>query len=121
MTGDSTDRAGPRLSDGGLPVETAADGEGTTVSVDEAVERIREPATDVRDSELETALAKLESRGELPERDREAVAALADRLVDRLLAVPESSLREAADAEASAETGSAGDERTVETALELFG
>ena len=108
--------AGPRLSDGGPPAVETTDDESATdeeeVSADAAVERIRERATEVRDSELETAIAKLESHGDLSEHDREAVEALADSLVDQLLAVPESTLREAADAE---------DDRTVETALELFG
>jgi glutamyl-tRNA reductase len=78
----------------------------------EAVERIRERATAVRNEEVETALVKLDSDGDVSEADREAVERLADRLVDRLLTVPEESLRAAAAAD---------DEETVETALELFG
>jgi glutamyl-tRNA reductase len=72
----------------------------------------------VRDAELDTALAKLEARGDLSETDREALEDLADSLVESLLAVPVSSLHEA---DATAEDGSNVDERTVETALELFG
>jgi len=77
-----------------------------------AVRRIRERATAVRNEEVETAITKLDAGGEVSEADREAVERLADRLVERLLAVPEESLRAAAAAD---------DEETVETGLELFG
>jgi glutamyl-tRNA reductase len=77
-----------------------------------AVARIRERASAVREGEVETALAKLDANGDLSDAERETVERLADRLVESLLTVPESSLRAAAAAD---------DEETVETALELFG
>ena len=78
---------------------------------DAAVERVRDRAAAIRDRELETALAKLDARGDLSPAEREAVARLADRLVDGLLAAPERRLRAAADRD---------DAETVEAALELF-
>jgi glutamyl-tRNA reductase len=81
---------------------------------DAARARIRERASEVRDREVETALAKLDARGDLPEDDREAVERLADRLVARLLAAPERGLRAAAE-------GNDHDPETVATALSLFG
>jgi len=113
------ERQGARLPDGGPPDVTRVDGtvdEGP-VPADAAVRRIRDRATDVRDAELETALGKLEARGGLSETDREVVEKLADRLVEGLLAVPVSALREA---DATAERA-ANEDDTVEPALELFG
>jgi len=77
-----------------------------------AVTRIRDRASAIRDGEVETALAKLDANGDLSDAERETVERLADRLVENLLAVPESSLRAAAADD---------DVETVETALELFG
>jgi glutamyl-tRNA reductase len=94
---------------GDEPAGTTAD---AAVEGDAAVERIRKHATAVRDAEVETALAKLDADGDLSATEREAVERLADGLVDSLLAVPEESLHAAA---------AAGDDETVETALELFG
>jgi len=96
--------------DGGS-VERSADGPAED-AVDESVERISERGQEVRDREVERALTRLDAQGDLSPADREAVERLADRLLGRLLAVPERSLRVAADE---------GDEETVETALELFG
>jgi glutamyl-tRNA reductase len=80
-------------------------------SPDEAAARIRERGEAVRDRELATALARLEADDDLASAEREAVKALADRLLDSLLAVPEQSLRAAAEAD---------EEETVRTALSLF-
>jgi|GEM_PF-1384560 len=109
--------------------DVATDGSGPSAAeksesptVDEAVGRIRGRATAIRDRELETALSKLEASGELSPEDREAVADLADRLVEELVAVPESSLRETV-ADGSGENGvdgGDGGDLPVETALELF-
>jgi len=122
----SVDETGPPTTD---ESDAAADGSGVPVheaseppTVDEAVGRIRGRATAIRDRELETALTKLEASGDLSSADREAVAGLADRLVEELVAVPESSLREAA-AAGNSEDGEDRDdsrESPVETALELF-
>jgi len=87
------------------------DGTGDPATAEAAIARIRDRGTTVRDRELETALSQLEARGDPSPADREAVADLADRLVEALLAVPESGLRE----------GDEVDAETVETALELFG
>jgi hypothetical protein len=89
-------------------------------TVDEAVERIHDRATTVRDRELETALSKLEGGDDLSPSNREVVADLADRLVEELVAVPESSLREVSDSETGDSGDDTGTEPPVETALELF-
>ena len=85
--------------------------------------QIRERATTVRDREVETALRKLEASEGVSTADRAAVEALADRLVARLIAVPERSLRvaEEPDPASDGDGGSEIDPETVETALDLFG
>ena len=75
---------------------------------DAALARIRERGERVAESEAEQALARLRARGELSEQEKEAVEALAERLADRLLAVPVAGLQET-------------DGETAEVALELFG
>ena len=115
----ATDGSGPSTAEESEP-PTVEKSESPTV--DEAVGRIRGRATAIRDRELETALSKLEASGELSPEDREAVADLADRLVEELVAVPESSLRETV-ADGSGENGEGGGDGgdlPVETALELF-
>ncbi|NLV10277.1 MULTISPECIES: hypothetical protein [Halomicrobium] len=72
-----------------------------------AIERIRERGESVRDRQVERALSELE----LSEHERDAVERLGDRLVERLLAVPEAQLERAA---------SDGDDETLAAALELF-
>jgi glutamyl-tRNA reductase len=71
---------------------------------------IRDRAESVRDSEVDRALARLDERGDLSAAERAAVERLADRIIARLVAVPERALQAP---EADAET--------VETARELFG
>jgi len=129
MTGaPSASTADPRADD---PPDTAEAGserpDREAPDADAALARIRERAGELRDHEVETALAKLDARGELSAADREAVERLADRLVTRLLAAPERSLRAAADADAESDgregpdSGGRHDPETVETALALFG
>lgn len=77
-------------------------------TVEAAVERIRERGETVRDRQVERALSTLD----LAERERAVIEALGDRLVERLLAVPEEQLRSAARED---------DENEFERALELFG
>jgi glutamyl-tRNA reductase len=79
------------------------------VDAEAAIERIRERGESIAERECEQALGALHAQGEVSEQEAAAVAALAERLTDRLLAVPEEALREASD------------ERTVRVALELFG
>lgn len=82
-----------------------------------AVEQIRAEAAAVRDRQVEHALSRLDADGDLSAAQRAAVETLADRLVERLVAVPERALLDATD-----ETEGAGPDReTVETAVELFG
>ncbi|ELZ22664.1 glutamyl-tRNA reductase [Halosimplex carlsbadense 2-9-1] len=81
---------------------------------DEALAAIHERGAEIRDREVETALAKLDARGDCSAAERAAVERLADRLVARLLSSPERSLRAAAD-------DGEHDPETVETALSLFG
>ncbi|WP_459192151.1 glutamyl-tRNA reductase [Halosimplex sp. J119] len=99
--------------------EAAESADSEPVDPDAAAAHIRDRATAIRDREVETALAKLDAHGDLSAEDREAVAALADRLVARLIAVPAEGLQAAA-----AEEGGDGDRSghaAAETALELFG
>jgi len=79
-----------------------------------ALAAVRERGAEIRDHEVETALTKLDARGDCSAAEREAVERLADRLVARLLSSPERSLRAAAD-------DGEHDLETVETALALFG
>jgi glutamyl-tRNA reductase len=79
------------------------------VDAEAAIARIRERSERIAERECEQALRRLRSEGPLSEREAAAVAALAERLTDRLLACPEEALRETSDG------------RTVRVALELFG
>jgi glutamyl-tRNA reductase len=80
-----------------------------TADAETAIARIRERSERIADRECEQAFRRLRNDGSLSEREAEAVAALAERLTDRLLAVPEEALRETSD------------ERMVRVVLELFG
>jgi len=79
--------------------------------VEEAVARIDERGAEIRAEQLERTLSRLEAAGELSTEQRAAVERLGDRLVERLLAVPRESLRDAAED---------GDGEAVATALSLF-
>ncbi|PCR92370.1 glutamyl-tRNA reductase [Natrinema ejinorense] len=76
---------------------------------DEAIAAMYESAERIKDREVETALSHLE--GEVTDDQREVVEAMADALVNQLLAPPTKSLREAAAED---------DWSTIHTALQLF-
>lgn len=92
---------------------TATDGDPSRDDhrVEEVLAGMYAGAEETKRRELETALGKLDHHGELTPEKREAVAALADALVARVLASPTASLRDAA---------ARGDHETVETAVALF-
>jgi glutamyl-tRNA reductase len=78
---------------------------------DEAIGAMYENAERLKESEVETALRKLEAQGDLTPEQRETVGSLADTLVNQLLAAPTKSLREAAAED---------DWTTIHTAMQLF-
>jgi len=78
---------------------------------DEVIAAMYEGADAVKTAELDRALDQLEAEGDLSDGQREAVAAMADALVNKLLAAPTSSLRDAAAED---------DWTTIHTALQLF-
>ncbi|MFB6150250.1 MAG: hypothetical protein ABEJ40_00445 [Haloarculaceae archaeon] len=141
------DRSGPEPA--GDPVDgdrPDPERDGDPPSADEALARMRDRAATVREREVRTALNRLDARGDLSASERAAVERLAERLVDRLLAVPERRLEAVADGDGTdrgerapvddrpdeeargtdAEDSARGTEEdrareAVETALELFG
>ncbi|QLK27458.1 glutamyl-tRNA reductase [Natrinema zhouii] len=76
---------------------------------DEAIAAMYESAERIKEREVETALSRLED--EVSDEQREVVEAMADSLVNQLLAPPTKSLREAAAED---------DWSTIHTALQLF-
>lgn len=91
---------------------TATDGESARGrDVDRAIATIRAHGTDVRDEQFERALEELDAET-LTDGQRAALERLSDRLVARLLAVPETRLRHLAAAD---------DDAAIERALSLFG
>lgn len=76
-------------------------------STADALIAMAEHSQAVRSEAVETAIRRLETRGDLDERERAAVQTLADRLVGRLLAPPVAGTL-------------AGEDEHVETALSLF-
>jgi glutamyl-tRNA reductase len=81
-------------------------------SADQVIDTLHDQAARRRDEAVTQAMERLDASGEVSEREREEIEALADRIVSRLLAVPTRSLREAA---------ARGNEAQLETALTLFG
>ncbi|WP_339102330.1 glutamyl-tRNA reductase [Haloterrigena salinisoli] len=77
---------------------------------DEVIAAMYESAERMKERELETALSRLDGE-EFSEQQREVVEAMADALVNQLLAPPTKSLREAAAED---------DWSTINTALQLF-
>ncbi|MFB6197131.1 MAG: hypothetical protein ABEI52_02525, partial [Halobacteriaceae archaeon] len=65
----------------------------------------------VKRRELETALAKVRTRGDLPDESREKIEQMADSIVSKLLAPPTEAIRDAAVEE---------DWNTIEAAIEIF-
>jgi len=82
---------------------------------DEVIAAMYESADRVKSEEVSTAVSKLEAEmdgdGDLPDEQREVLEAMADALVNKLLAPPTKSLREAAAED---------DWTTINTALQLF-
>jgi len=78
---------------------------------DEAISTMYEAAEQVKSREVETAITRLESQGDLTEEQRETVESMADALVGQLLSAPTKSLREAAVED---------DWSTIQTAMALF-
>ena len=78
---------------------------------DEVIAAMYESANRIKARELETALSRLDDRDRIDQADKEVVAAMADALVNQLLAAPTESLREAAVED---------DWETIHTALRLF-
>ncbi len=78
---------------------------------DEAISSMYESAERVKNREVGTAFAKLDSHGELTDKQREVIESLADSLVSQLLSAPTKSLREAAAED---------DWTTIQTAMQLF-
>lgn len=78
---------------------------------DAAISRMYESAERVKQRQLDEAMTKLESHGDLTAEQRETVESLADALVGQLLAAPTKSLREAAADD---------DWTTIQTAMRLF-
>jgi glutamyl-tRNA reductase len=78
---------------------------------DQVISAMYEGAELTKEREVSTAISKLESQGGLTDDQRETVEALADSLVNQLLAAPTKSLREAAGED---------DWTTIQTAIRLF-
>jgi len=78
---------------------------------DEAISTMYESAERIKNREVGTAFAKLDSHGELTDKQREVIESLADSLVSQLLSAPTKSLREAAAED---------DWTTIQTAMQLF-
>ncbi|WP_324757293.1 glutamyl-tRNA reductase [Haloarcula montana] len=83
-----------------------------TPDVEQALGQLAARGAEVRAEQLDRAVTRLRADGELSAEQVAALEQLSERLVDRLLALPEETLREAANC---------GEEDAVETAMELFG
>lgn len=78
---------------------------------DQVIAAMYESASRIKQREVETALGRLDDRGQVSDEEREIVESMADAVVNQLLAAPTRSLREAAVAD---------DWETIDTALRLF-
>jgi glutamyl-tRNA reductase len=78
---------------------------------DEVIAGMYEGAEAIKAAEVQRAIEQAEADGELTEGQREAIESMADALVNKLLAAPTSSLRDAAAED---------DWTTINTALQLF-
>lgn len=78
---------------------------------DEVIAAMYEGAEAIKQQELQQAFSQLEANGDLSEAHQEVIESMADALVNKLLAAPTDSLREAAEND---------DWTTIHTALELF-
>ncbi|WP_089812738.1 hypothetical protein [Halomicrobium zhouii] len=88
--------------------------------------QIRERAETIRDEAVARAYSQLAARGDLTPEQRGAVAELANRLVENLLAAPACGLPETGETEGAAEAGAVGErgdeanEAVAEIVRELF-
>ncbi|GAB3687633.1 glutamyl-tRNA reductase [Salinarchaeum chitinilyticum] len=78
---------------------------------DEVIAGMYEGAEAIKTAEVQRAIEQAEADGELSAAQREAIESMADALVNKLLAAPTSSLRDAAAKD---------DWTTIQTALQLF-
>jgi glutamyl-tRNA reductase len=78
---------------------------------DAVISTMYESAERIKSREVDTALSRLDSKGELNDEQREVVESMADALVGQLLSAPTQSLREAAVED---------DWSTIQTAIALF-
>ncbi|MFT4889210.1 MAG: glutamyl-tRNA reductase [Halobacteriales archaeon] len=113
-----TERTRERRRDAVAAVEAIVDAEEAHLRerfkrkrADQAIATMYESADRIKARELETALSKLEDRGDLTDKQREAVESLADAVVGQLLAAPTKALRDAAAED---------DWATINAALQLF-
>ena len=113
-----TERTRRQRQDAATEVETLIDDEFDHLlerykrkRADEAIATMYERASERKDAELDRAIARLEATGDLTDEQRDAVESMADALVNKLLAPPTSSLRDAAAED---------DWTTIHTALQLF-
>lgn len=81
---------------GGCDADAAPEREDGVADLDASptaeADAVGERARAIRDEQVEQACSRLASRGELTPARREAVATLADRLVERLVVAPERSV-----------------------------
>lgn len=87
------------------------DGGGGQVAPDEAIERIESRAREIQNEQVKQALSTLDEAGQLTPEHRVVVAALANRLTERLIRPPKTRLQ------ATDES----DEEILAVALDLFG
>jgi len=113
-----TDRTHARRADAAEEVEAMIDEEFDRLlalfkrkRADAAISAMYEGAERVKQREVRTAMAKLDSHGEVTDEQREIIESLADSLVSQLLSAPTKSLRDAAAND---------DWTTIQTAMQLF-
>lgn len=92
--------------------EVSGDQPTSTRSAADAIQHIEQRATTLRDEQIDRALTRLREQGELTPEKRVVIAAMADRVTQRLLARPRTGLYRAARAD---------DDTTIQVALDLFG
>ena len=78
---------------------------------DQVIQAMYEGAEEIKEEELQNAIQQAETAGELTDDQKQALEAMADALMNRLLAAPTKSLRDAAAED---------DWNTIHTAIELF-
>lgn len=106
--GDETDEGADGDTDGSRPPGKGDRANVGTPNREEMLRRVRERAEQLRRREVETAIRKLEARGEVTEGQREAIDEMTEGIVEGLLSTPETAMREA-------------DERTLRAAMRVYG